>query len=834
MIEISGNLELRPTRIGFLTRPTDLRSVRAIMRACTCVWGGAFNPIIPVYIRSPKDWRSDAHSRIKVKDVPKGYVRFFEPDVFVEAEQGLLEAAGLGALRTQSLLDRQVLTLDDFLKPMDDRAWSYPRFGLSIYDVLAHLHRTERRFVLRDQRESLRVAPERASALTEAVFGVYPESPHLEYVASAYSDVFAPAHVAASPETWRRVCVDRALTPLKLTRHGLEAKRSWNDDLLIFVFDHERTTDLIDLWNLRLEPRPVLPLPIQWIDTLRGDILRILEIEHRPVVGNPYGVMHHATIEFARSVPRPQAEAIASSLAPNLPPGALSVKCWRNAIWIEQRDRGVVGSRRLKVVAREQRVILTLKQDDLITTFRPIQPDWASNFGMGIHRWVNVLRLSHRGSEDIATVFPFNTFDRTWPNVLYGRDAVHICSEGWIFSQQLVDWSQSLVLSSGHDAIVGWLTHIGIDAQLSEPGHIARQMLMQLGGLHGVRVLADIETLKLLNNMAGGKRVKRADTEIVEEQFGLRTAPKKTWDDLVSRRIANGTLPKLGLDAFIRRNVIQIGIETRCPHCKKRNWSSLSDVDYQIDCERCLKTYAFPQASLQKYNQNWTYRVVGPFSVTDFGKGSYSALLTLWFLEHYNASASSEMTFSTAVELAWPGHRYEVDLLAWRGGDYLRESHRPPELVVGECKSLGKRELIGPDDVRKLRRVAGRLPESIIVISVLRGDFTKNEVRLLRAFVKWGRRLNQYGEQSNPVLLLTEHELMSDYLPATWKKLGGRHALFTDMDRSRDLSELADATQQIYLGIPSFHQVRHEYWEKRTTRRRAKRTSKQVGKGEGS
>ena len=37
--------------------------------------------------------------------------------------------------------------------------------------------------------------------------------------------------------------------------------------------------------------------------------------------------------------------------------------------------------------------------------------------------------------------------------------------------------------------------------------------------------VADIDTLKLLNKMAGGLRRKRNNSETVEEQFQLRTAP---------------------------------------------------------------------------------------------------------------------------------------------------------------------------------------------------------------------------------------------------------------------------------------------------------------------
>src|SRR5262249_28423048 len=136
MTELSATIRLRPTRIGFLVRPTDLATVLKIMRACTCVWGGVYNPIIPVFRTAPKEWRGERFERTKGLAVARGYVRFFEPDVYVEAEAGLLEEAGLGALRSKHGIRQELVTLAEFLSPRDYRDWSEPAFGLSMLDVM--------------------------------------------------------------------------------------------------------------------------------------------------------------------------------------------------------------------------------------------------------------------------------------------------------------------------------------------------------------------------------------------------------------------------------------------------------------------------------------------------------------------------------------------------------------------------------------------------------------------------------------------------------------------------------------------------------------------------
>src|SRR5688572_14638030 len=132
MADISATIRLRPTRIGFLVRPTDMGSVCRIMRSCACVWGGRYNPIIPVFRSPPKEWRGERFESVKGLAVAKGYINFFEPDVFVEADEGLLEEAGLGALREKHMMHPCVVTLERFLTPERDRDWSEPAFGLNI------------------------------------------------------------------------------------------------------------------------------------------------------------------------------------------------------------------------------------------------------------------------------------------------------------------------------------------------------------------------------------------------------------------------------------------------------------------------------------------------------------------------------------------------------------------------------------------------------------------------------------------------------------------------------------------------------------------------------
>jgi hypothetical protein len=89
MSTISGSLRLRPTRIGFLADPNDREAIQKIFQLGSCLWGGLFNPIIPVCDTIPEAWTDPLFTPPSPDELARGYVDFFEPDVFVEARPGL-------------------------------------------------------------------------------------------------------------------------------------------------------------------------------------------------------------------------------------------------------------------------------------------------------------------------------------------------------------------------------------------------------------------------------------------------------------------------------------------------------------------------------------------------------------------------------------------------------------------------------------------------------------------------------------------------------------------------------------------------------------------------
>jgi len=157
MITLSASLTLRPTRIGFLVRPDDMESLRRIFHTCTCLWGGVYNPIIPVSTTLPDAWKE----RHPLPDpdpveIAKGYIDFFEPDVFVEAHDGLAQEIGL----TVSDLDfgrPRLLPLDAFFTKGGPYDPDIP-LGTNMFHLYKDLYEREFKFVPRRERRVVLMA----------------------------------------------------------------------------------------------------------------------------------------------------------------------------------------------------------------------------------------------------------------------------------------------------------------------------------------------------------------------------------------------------------------------------------------------------------------------------------------------------------------------------------------------------------------------------------------------------------------------------------------------------------------------------------------------------
>ena len=82
------------------------------------------------------------------------------------------------------------------------------------------------------------------------------------------------------------------------------------------------------------------------------------------------------------------------------------------------------------------------------------------------------------------------------------------------------------------------------------------------------------------------------------------------------------------------------------------------------------------------------------------------------------------------------------------------------------------------------------------MIAVLRDHFTPAEKKVLAKFVAWGRRVNVYGEPTNPVLLLTSNELTIDHHVLSGSSASKFTVWLTFLVRNKNEYHLIDVFRQ--------------------------------------
>lgn len=164
----SGSLtvRVRPLRIAFLVDPGDRIGLLSAIEANSFLWGGACNPIIPAYKRTPKIWSPHQVRRLPhPDDIITGYLDAFDPDLVVPV--------GKCEERSFQVGHREIVRLPDLIGDIS-QAHS-PHYGVGLLEVLADFIDKELKFQRNDDLKLLfPKLPNAYGLFLASVFGKLP------------------------------------------------------------------------------------------------------------------------------------------------------------------------------------------------------------------------------------------------------------------------------------------------------------------------------------------------------------------------------------------------------------------------------------------------------------------------------------------------------------------------------------------------------------------------------------------------------------------------------------------------------------------------------------
>lgn len=788
----SLKVNLRPLRLAFLVDPADDAAVLQAIETSTFLWGGAFNPIVPVFHRLPKAWKRERLDVVKPRSVLDGYLDAFDPDLVVLV--GALES------RKLDVGHRETIKCSEILKDVAEDGT--PAYGIGLFELLDHFAERELKFVRHSPAQLCLPEIGRKSRLFLAsVFGLLPDQ-----LGAAFQQRFG-----ALPGLQTKPCsVDNYIEFLQPESLFLRRLGCWhlrpvrygfsrND--CVFFMDADSTLDVLDYWNLRALGWTVIPVCRQSASNVAVRNFAQVFVEENSFAyrSNPE-LFNHTVLLRGRSATLAEVRAFGQSLG--LKPKRhqnewkMTYQDWQPRVW-DEWAREKDGAEPCVLEVKEEE--FDLSGDETRFAFKTLMPEFASRFG-GHHepRCANDLGLRLWSKEQLlAEVMPEGDERAARSMGALGLKEWRCSKMGLVHLVRHKNWRQTLEYPNAEAVFSSWLSERGWKTELSDKGHIAEQMLKHLGGSSGTRVLARDGIIQLLEKLSNGRTLNvqafRADLAKIAGQDKFKV--------LDSDRLAH---------RLVEAQMVQLGLDLQCTRCRQHSWYSLREVDYDLQCPKCLQRFRVPTHSPKE--MVWAYRGMGPFSLPQQAYGVYSVLLTLRFFANPLRGATTPMLSFTAKKDAT---HFEADLALFFRASKFRE--RRTELVFAECKTFNEFE---PRDAQRMTAIGREFPGATLVFATLRRTLADKERRLLHPVVNRGRKYWKAERPYNPVIILTGNELFADFdVWETWRELGGIHAAHSRPHGEwSELVSLADATQQIYLGMKPWHSWLEERWKRRVSR----------------
>ncbi len=117
--------------------------------------------------------------------------------------------------------------------------------------------------------------------------------------------------------------------------------------------------------------------------------------------------------------------------------------------------------------------------------------------------------------------------------------------------------------------------------------------------------------------------------------------------------------------------------------------------------------------------------------------------------------------------------------------------------------------------------MAKLFPGAVLCFCTLRPGLSSQEKKKITQIARQGRRSLRTGQRQNPVLVLTQTELLGQFKIGSFvDDYPGQFSKFAESAFLRgDLQEICDFTLQVHLGIESYHDWVRTRYEARRTRR---------------
>ncbi len=717
---------LRPKRFAFVVNEGDLNSALLAVSLNTVLWGGIYNPVVP---HTPKE-------------ECLGLLKSFDPDNLVDLTGGGLDG-DLQELYQGRIVPRNRLV------DRDDRAGkTYLHLGFDITPILQHIYEKEIRFTEGHSRAVLFVInaangwPEYGAFM----FGDFSRLPETDVdYRGNFETALRPQVPLFDPEGVPENLLD-LISPIRVSQYGLRTLgRTANlSSHIIYIGDHTNVSDLIEFWNIRATGRTVLFVPSASYKAFEPLIRIVAEQGCYPI--NPH-VQNEADLQKGPSIP----EALFNEICE-----------WVGSLDLGRLNRGprrprfglsheyYVGDIHAADIEAQSGEEISLLQDSSMTPVKLISPEYLDRESTrrGDYSWSVEIRMTggQWQNEFMFDIPDVRGLERKLRRNILGSDDVRIGRRGVVLDIKDVRQNVYLFPVRTEQVFYDLFNDFGFDAEPSEPGRYAEQIIKKMGLLHfDCRIFKVRGVRDILDRLSSGLILTKGNMyQLVmstdPDEYGQNWRPE-LYEDIILRSDQRDKVNFTDIfNELLGKKVIRPGFTLRCGNCFGEDWYHVSEFAEEFKCRFCFTQQQVNFGSIHE----WQYKADGLFKLPDSARGSLGVILSLWRLGHVaSMSAGRYLTSTKLREKGGERREYEIDY-AYLSVRMLRTSY---DLVLGQAARFG--DFTGTD-ITKMKELADKFPtKPYLAFATLKDSFSDAEKKLLRGLVE-----NEYK-----VIALTREEL---------------------------------------------------------------------------
>ncbi len=747
---------VRPTKFLFLVTSKDTAMIERVATMNTALWGGIFNPIVPVEYGNESVAKifQSSHSDFLVNTI------------------GDLDRGFLG-----KNFDRKLLQLEDWdgLVSKDSGQFVF-RSGCDMLPLFRHYYREEGRH------ENLSKRSHRLVLLTGedpnwrryALFqsGLFPQSFKYDYE-KAYIDSTLAERIVLNELVIPAIQFYHLWTPLSFTHSKVEflfhSPWGWRDSHIVFIGNWQSHTDWLEFWNLRCFGSNILFVSQEHLRFFDNSIAEYFDAGNYPLNENDDKVRNCATIQKSSSLSSDEFDTAIKYIVERHKEHPKAIRDWLPKFGIKrtQRNGVVYGPPPLEApigrgMAEED--IAFIAEDEV--EFRILKPTWLESHAPDDHHsWSVSVDFWGVRNDELCFKYPAlpSVEEALLRHNLGARDFRLSPRESIVyhFGRKYSLETTSFYPMTTFALFRAIFEEFGLKIiELSEKGQYAARIEETMGGQYGgAGLLRDKGVRHLLAQLASDNPETNLPRQELERIIGMYSSlirdPQKRMQ------------PAEIVNALVARKALRPGLELKCQYCYKRGWYHISEFDEDFTCRYCFtkqpaQLYEFPE---------WRYRSSGLFATKDVGYGSLVVIATSLFFRWEILVEEIRCVYSFNIE-GQNGACNEVDLAVLQlglGGDY--------HMALCECKTSDFDE----SDFTKLMKLVEQIPNSVGCIATMKPEFTPQEREHASKF--WAR--------GYPLIMLTEKELESSDLPS--------EELLERIRYSPGILPIAEATRHLYL-----------------------------------